>query len=238
MSDIIQGLWIGDELSVMERLSIASFLAHGHPYHLYVYDDVRGIPPGTVLRDASEVLPSSAIFTYKRRNSYAGFSNFFRYKLLLQDGGWWCDADLVCLKPFDFPDEYVFSTEIDQGLEVINSGAIKVPPHCEIMAYAWNVCQSKDPEQLVWGETGPALMTTAVASCSLESHKKKHDVFCPIPFLDWRDVLEPSRCAVMNEGTYAIHLWNEMWRRAGVDKNGTYDPDCLYERLKARYLGS
>ena len=31
---VVQGLWIGDRLSVMERLSIASFLRNGHQYHL------------------------------------------------------------------------------------------------------------------------------------------------------------------------------------------------------------
>ena len=30
---IIQGLWIGAELSVMEQLSISSFLLNGHDYH-------------------------------------------------------------------------------------------------------------------------------------------------------------------------------------------------------------
>src|SRR5258706_6206464 len=38
---IIQGLWIGPTLSQMEQLSIASFLANGHEYHLFVYDDVK-----------------------------------------------------------------------------------------------------------------------------------------------------------------------------------------------------
>ena len=84
---IIQGLWIGTELSVMEQLSIASFLHSGHHYHLYVYDDLKHVPAGTVVRDASEILPSSSIFQYKNRPSYAGFSNFFRYKLLLERGG-------------------------------------------------------------------------------------------------------------------------------------------------------
>src|SRR4051812_19813754 len=102
MKIIIRGLWIGAELSVMERMSIASFLAHGHEYHLYVYDDVKYVPKGALVRDANEILPSSMIFQYKHSKSYAGFANFFRYQLLLQKGGWWVDTDVVCLKPFLF----------------------------------------------------------------------------------------------------------------------------------------
>ncbi|MCI0557088.1 MAG: hypothetical protein MN733_01225, partial [Nitrososphaera sp.] len=100
MNKIIQGLWIGPELSVMEQLSIASFLLNGHEYHLYLYDELENIPFGTLIKDASEILPSSSIFQYKRRPTYAGFANFFRYKLLLERGGWWADTDTICLKPF------------------------------------------------------------------------------------------------------------------------------------------
>jgi len=108
LNKIIQGLWIGPELSVMEQLSISSFLLNGHDYHLYVYDYVKNVPVGAVVRDANEILPASRIFQYKRSPSYAGFANFFRYKLLLERGGWWADTDTICVKPFDFPEEYVF----------------------------------------------------------------------------------------------------------------------------------
>ncbi len=100
MPDVIQRLWIGERLSPMERLSITSFLRNGHPFHLYVYGKPDGVPEGTVVLDANEILPSSRIFKYAAHNTYAGFANFFRYKLLSEKGGWWVDADTVCLKPF------------------------------------------------------------------------------------------------------------------------------------------
>src|SRR5437773_4701676 len=159
---IIQGLWIGAGLSVMEQLSIASFLRNGHEYHLYTYNELPNVPAGTVIRDGNEILPASAIFQYKDRPSYAGFSNLFRYKLLLERGGWWADADVVCLRPFDFPEEYVFSSELNAGREIVNCGAIKAPKGSEAMAYAWRVCQAKKPGQLAWGETGPRLMSEVV----------------------------------------------------------------------------
>lgn len=233
---IIQGLWIGPELSVMEQLSVSSFLRNGHEYHLYVYDEVRNIPAGTTVKDAAEILPSSRIFQYKHFPTYAGFSNFFRYKLLLERGGWWVDTDTVCLKPFDFPEEHVFSSEMCEGVEVINSGIIKAPAGSRVMAYAWGVCQTKNPENLVWGETGPRLMAEAVGNCALEEYKRPHQVFCPLGYDEWRAVLEPGSDAAFDETTRAIHLWNEMWRAAGQDKNQRYHPDCLYEQLKKRYL--
>src|SRR6266850_2985168 len=119
MNKIIQGLWIGPELSVMEQLSIASFMRNGHEYHLYIYDEPKNVPVGTVIKDANEILPASSVFQYKQYPSYSGFSNFFRYKLLLERGGWWIDADTICLKPFDFPEDNVFSTEILNDREIV-----------------------------------------------------------------------------------------------------------------------
>jgi mannosyltransferase OCH1-like enzyme len=236
-NQIIQGLWIGPELSVMEQLSIASFLRNGHDYHLYVYDNVKNVPAGTVVMDANEILPSDRIFQYKRSPSYAGFSNYFRYKLLLERGGWWADTDTICLKPFDFSEEYVFSSEINyKGREVVNSGVIKAPAGSSVMAYAWRVCEKKKPSRLVWGEAGPRLMAKAVEKCALTKYKRSYRTFCPIDYVEWRKVLEPALEVHLNDETYAIHLWNEMWRAAGQDKNAQYDQTSLYERLKRSYL--
>jgi mannosyltransferase OCH1-like enzyme len=238
MNKIIQGLWIGPELSVMERLSVASFLENGHEYRLYVYDAVKNVPTGAVIKNANEILPASRIFQYKHQASYAGFANYFRYKLLLERGGWWVDTDVVCLKPFDFADEYVFASENDVKSEAISSGVMKAPAGSEVMAYAWNVCDQKDPQQLKWGETGPRLMTEAVSKFSLERYKKPCHYFNPVDYMDWRKVLDADTDGLLHEDSYAIHLWNEMWRAAGQDKNATYDPNCLYEQLKSSYIKS
>jgi mannosyltransferase OCH1-like enzyme len=236
MNEVIQGLWIGAELSVMEQLSIRSYLCNGHDYHLYVYDLPKYIPVGTVIRDANEILPASRIFQYKHQPSYAGFSNFFRYKLLYERGGWWTDSDNICLKHFDFPEEYVFATEVCDGVEVITSGIIKAPAGSQAMSHAWQVCQDKDPAQLVWGETGPKLIGETVRKYSLEGYVKSPDVFCPLGYNEWQRALEPGREELLAADSYSIHLWNEMWRAAGQDKNAQYPYNCLYEKLKRRYL--
>jgi hypothetical protein len=236
MPAIMQGLWIGKTLSVMEQLSLASFLRHGHPYHLYVYEEVSNVPAGTVLHDGNTIVPARMIFQYTHHQSYAGFANFFRYSLLLQKGGWWVDTDVICLKPFDFVEEYVFSTEWSRGQEMLNAGVIKAPVGSAAMAYAWHVCQTKNPTALVWGEVGSQLVTEVVQKFGLEVYRKRHTVFCPLSYTAWDAVLEPQRVWGFDETTYAIHLWNEMWRRGGRDKNVHYHPACLYEQLKGRYL--
>jgi mannosyltransferase OCH1-like enzyme len=232
----VQGLWIGSELSAMERMSINSFLINGHDYHLYVYDDVKRVPKGAVIKDGNEILPASRIFLYKDYASYSGFSNFFRYKLLLDKGGWWADTDLICLKPFAFQEEHVFASESIHDEVLITSGVIKAPAGSRAMQYAWQVCQTKNPQQLVWGETGPQLMAETVRKFSLEACVKQCGIFCPLSVLDWHRVREPDGDLMLADTTHAIHLWNEAWRRTGHDKNASYHPDCLYEKLKRKYL--
>jgi Glycosyltransferase sugar-binding region containing DXD motif len=238
-NDVIQGLWIGDELSTMERLSIASFLAQGHQYHLYVYRPVSNVPLGTCLKDASEVLPESMIFQYPDYASYAGFANYFRYKLLLERGGWWVDTDAVCLRPFDFADEYVFGSELTtEATTTPTSGFIKAPAGSEAMAFAWAQCLSKDPGRLTWGETGPRLVAEVIRKYSLHAFLQDYRTFTPVAHFEWERILAPGWTDGFPALTCAIHLWNEKWRRGGQDKNALYPSDCLYEQLKAMYLGS
>jgi glycosyl transferase-like sugar-binding protein len=220
----------------MERLSLASFLANGHAYHLYVYDHVKHVPAGAILEDASAIIPDSMIFKYKDADSYAGFSNYFRYKLLLERGGWWVDTDVVCLRPFQFEGDYVFASEITKsGTEVVTSAVIKAPVGSELMRFAWETCLSKDPQNIRWGETGPHLMQQAVAMFRLERFRKPYSAFCPITNPQWRSLVGANAASVIPSDTRAIHLWNELWRRAGQDKNGIYPASTLYEQLKKQY---
>jgi mannosyltransferase OCH1-like enzyme len=239
MNSVVQSLWIGTELSTMERLSLSSFLRCGHRVHLYVYRDLPNVPRGVTLCDANEILPASAVFQYPQHKSYAGFANFFRYKLLMERGGWWVDTDTVCLKPFDFSSEYVFPTEwtTTRG-STISAAPLKTPPDSAVMRYAWRTCESKDTQKLVWGETGPRLISDAVRTCTLEQYIVAPSVFCPIPYYEWNHLLDPARVWEFGADTCAIHLWNEMWRRSGTDKDARYHPECLYEQFKAKFLDS
>ena len=92
----------------MEEMCLSSFVHHGHEVHLYSYSEIENVPEGVEKKDGREILPEDMIFEYKHHKSFSGFSNYFRYKLLSEKGGWWTDTDVVCLKPFDFDSNYVF----------------------------------------------------------------------------------------------------------------------------------
>jgi hypothetical protein len=238
MGETVQMLWIGERLSTMERLSILSFLANGHPVRLFVYDPVAGVPDGVEVCDGNEVLPRSEIFVYRDHPSYSGFANYFRYQLLHRDGGWWFDTDMICLRPLRFEDACVISSEsMISGRVLATCSAMRMPPGSEAMQYAAHVCREADRETLYWGDTGPWLMNDAVERFRLWPYVRPTTTFCPIPPGDWQRLIDPDPpqldCAL--DGAATVHLWNEQWRRNGVDKDAVFAPTSLYELLRARY---
>jgi hypothetical protein len=236
MADIIQCLWIGRALSPLEQLSIRSFLDNGHEVHLYVYEQVEGVPRGTCIRNAERVLPRSAQFLYREHPSYAGFANFFRYRLLLEKGGWWVDLDTICLRPLDFAADYVFSSEdVLEGGTKANLAATRVPAGSELMADLWRQCEAFDVSKLSWGECGPQLMAEVIRRHALEEFVQPPKAFSPLPWWQWRDALDPDAAYKPPEEAYAIHLWNEMWRRGEIDKRVAAPAGSLYEWLQHRF---
>jgi hypothetical protein len=157
--------------------------------------------------------------------------------MLLETGGWWVDMDTVCLKPFDFPADYVISSEMCRGAAVMDLAALRVPPGSALAQYMWDVCEAKDPGRLRWGETGPRLLAEAVRHCGLEEFIQPVETFCPVDYEDWESVILRGDLE-LEPGAFAIHLWNEMWRDSATDKDCVYPAHCLYSKLKARYSGS
>jgi len=234
---IFQSLWIGDRLSRMESLSINSFLANGHEYHLYTFEKIK-TPPGTIVKNASDILPESKVFKYsgelsKGGGSYSGFSNYFRFKLLI-NGGWWVDTDVVCLREIDVNEPYVFVEEPHPAINnYVSSCLLKMPPQSEIAKYLWNQCESKDAQNIKWGETGPSLVTDGVNKFCLNEFVKSYKLFCPIKWTESEKIIENTS---IPKESYTLHMWNEMWRRKGIDKNKTHSFDSLFERLYKKYV--
>ena len=225
----------------MEKMCIISFLKNGHSFHLYTYGDVKGIPKGTMIKDANKIIPSNMIFKYKDHDSYAGFSNLFRYKLLLEKGNYWVDTDITCLQPLDSSEDYIFATErlsspLDENKIQANCCLMKVPAGSDIMKYCLEEAIIKDNHTLKWGDTGPRLLSNAITKLNMESHLATPKEYCPINWWEWSQVIDDTIDKKMISNSKTIHLWNEMWRRNKADKSRKYDNNSIFEWLKKRYL--
>ncbi len=235
-NSIIQGLWIGGDLSPLERISLRSFLTNGHEFVLYAYDTLTGVPSGVVVEDAEKIIPRSRLFRYVT-GSYAVFADLFRYKLLLEKGGWWSDLDVVCLRPFDFPNEYVFATEPDErGRAFVTNSVIKAPVGSPVLKSALAFCETSDLTKLRWGASGPDLLHRLVSCSEFSQFAQPPETFCPMSPQRWITPLLPSSLNALSTGCYAVHLWNEMWRRFSVNKYERFAPQSLFEQFRAMYL--
>ena len=249
MEPIIQSLWIGSDLSKMEQLSIKSFIDHGHTYHLYTYDKVGGIPEGVVVKDGNEILDRSEIFRYKN-GSISAFSNIFRFVLLYKKGGYWADTDLVCVKKLPFKEnDIVFSSEPDNSYKSIipNAGLIKIPKKHSMIIDAMKLLRDLKKDilngKISWG-LGPHTIKFLISKYNLNDKILDWTGISSCGWADYKSIFYPNTVTnskvIKNikdipESMYCIHLWNEMLRQGGVDKNQTFDKASLYEQLKEKH---
>lgn len=258
---VIQGMWLGEPLSTLEQLCMKSFMANGHEFHLYVYDELQGIPEGVVVKDANEIVPRERI---KEFRWFAGFSDFFRYSLMLKKGGWYVDMDVICLRPFDFTSEYVFASSgcmsykydykplpipdryVYKPDHFVGDAYIKAPANSALMSYCCKLIEEdtrKGTSGIPYDELGPRLFKKAVVKFGLEKYVQVPIVFDPVSHDMIALVLDPTVSWNLRE-SYAIHLSGSRWEHGshfgtipsvGLRPNDRYSHGCLYEQLKSRY---
>jgi glycosyltransferase involved in cell wall biosynthesis len=221
----IHGLWIGRELSKLEQLTIRSFLRQGHPFNLWVYDELdQELPDGVVLKDAATILPRDRIFLKEEpdpgatvgKKSYGPFSDLFRYKLLHDHGGIWVDMDLTCLKPFDFEEPYVFrSHQIG-----VMGNLLKAPKGSELMRRTFEMADSIAGEDVPWLAMN-RILTRNVHELDLATYVRRGIVNEG----DAADVIRTYAASPFQrppQSWYAIHWANEFWGTQAGNDSATY----------------
>lgn len=219
----VQMFWTGRPLGPIERLSIRSWLKHGHPVHLYTYTKDLKTPSGVELLDANTILHESLQYTYQN-GSPSAFSNDFRFSLLLKRGGVWVDADVVCVRPMPWlgSADIIIAGELRNKSNEPTTHLLRMPAN----SMAARLCvelQAKNRKliesgELKWG-AGPKTISVMVSTLHLEH--------CVLPWwrtstcppaafqslLGDRSTPYPTTMKTMKPDTDAIHLWHEMWRR-------------------------
>jgi hypothetical protein len=221
-TELVNGLWIGSELSKVEQLTIRSFMDNGHSFRLWIYDEAvrKYVPGGAIIADANNVIPASRIFNYAQRNkyghgkgSYAGFSDIFRYQLLYKYGGWWVDMDVTCLKPLDFDGPYFFRSHHELMLV---GNVMKCPQGSDVMLRCYEeAVLNVTAENTDWHKPIEILCSN-VSKAGLEKYivagVSNHD--------RWDETSRYIKSeAAIPTGYYFLHWQNEEWRHRMVDKS-------------------
>ena len=223
-------LWIDEGFGAVERACLRSVLRQGHGLTLYCYREPIGIPDGVELRDASAILPETAVVRH-RGGSVAPFSDWFRYELLKRGLGTWIDTDMYLLRPLDEEAEHLFGEERPG---VINNAVLRLPPDSPALADllepvrgatpAWLPARHRasshvrkllngrvDVGAMPWGTTGPAALTAVTSKLGISSCALPPPVFYPVPWEQAVWILDPALRLdqMVTEATVGIHLWNE-----------------------------
>lgn len=238
--------WHGEPLGRLERVCMRSFVAQGYDLVLWSYDTIGGVPDGVRRADAREILPESALFL-NRRGSLASFADWFRYELLCRHGGLYADTDVIALRP---------AAALPAGKFLVSQREWSKrrfrPRHWRI-AITNNVIFSPAPapgdlldlarayaarfpkSEVDWSELGPWLLQAIVGIHEAHGYTVMPPAYAN-PLGYWQAPAALLRPGRLPEKAAFLHGYNEMWRRAGMDKAAPFPPGSLLAGLEARFV--
>jgi hypothetical protein len=219
--------WNG-HFSLYEYACISSFIKNNFKVQVFAFDDKMIIPDGATLRDARDIVSEELLYAYTlsgQKGSMAGFADAFRIHLLKKEGGWWFDADVLCLKSADAFAETVKRKEKKvsigyQNSKYINNGVIYANDERFVDKLLLELEKIGYDGQ--WGDTGPKLITTAINTLGYKDYIDPVEQYYPIDGPDLIKLLDPyfniwSHSKVSSSS--AVHLWNDVIKHLCVPKN-------------------
>lgn len=222
--EVVNSLWIGNRLSSLELLTLKSFIAHGHPFRLWVYGELTGpIPEGVELCDASAIIPAGDVFAKNNADPGCGgigkgsfgapFSDLFRYRLLYLHGGWWTDMDVCLLKPLPSGVDWFFRNH--NKLRVIGN-VMRCPPASSLMEKTYEeVKNSCGPD------TGDWLLPNKILNRHIMNEGLAEHIHSGVSNNDvWSETSRMMRRIVpVPDAWLFIHWQNEELRVRKIDKD-------------------
>jgi|TARA_Y100000296_G_scaffold66548_1_gene78662 mannosyltransferase OCH1-like enzyme len=208
---IVNGFWYGSELGELEKLCINSWIKNGYEFHLWLYDGVE-VPKGVVVENANHIVSLHEYFTYDEgvsKGTAVAFSNLFRAQLLYQRGGLYVDLDVLCLKPYDFNKRFVFSEQIDTGLDGDVATCILYSESVGEELFTdwtdWITAKKNNWRPIAHGDLGPILFTKLITLYNLKEYVLPKEYFCPIGWPSHKDIFD------YKGDSYGIHLFGSLW---------------------------
>jgi hypothetical protein len=212
----------------------------GHRVDLYAYHPLE-VPPGISVVDASEVLSPAAIFCFKDAGrgvpDIGPFSDVFRFKLLLEKGGWWVDTDVLCASA-QFPEcQYAWANEFHQNIAPsIGTSQIRFPKGDPIIRQLYDECSRLAPVMRRREEIGPEVISRVVEQHGTpEGHFGSTEQFYPLEWIEafklWLPECRDEVTAKTNSA-YFVACWASLASDMGIDLNrmpprGSYLADAL-----------
>jgi hypothetical protein len=232
---VVRSFWHG-QFSPYEALCLSTFVAAGVQVELFCERPVAGLPDGVTYRNARDILDKQVAF-YRHEfdgPSPALHANHFRYALLETLGGWWVDTDVMLIGT-SLPATNIFIAQ--QSNRELNNSVMRFPAGHPLMKAARERAAA-ELENARWGDTGPKLLTELQPAYAPDMPIAPRESTYAIGPDEFQKFLLPEARDEVDERTLNstfVHLWNEMWRRAGIPKNIAPPKGCWLDRMFERH---
>ena len=228
--------WARGRLSAYEAACLASYTRHGYDMTIYSYGEVTNLPSAVIQRPASDIVDEKFTngFRIKGVSSLSHFSDLFRYALFQKTSQIWVDSDMFLLRPIDIVLPPTLLAREDT--RTLCGAIMRLDQANEALATLVGRAEAAASRDLVWGETGPNLLTELLGA-DIVATAYGPELFFPIHYDDFWKVFLPEHCEECEaqcEAGYTLHLWNNIVTKAGIWKDvlppqGSYLERCFVE---------
>ncbi len=251
----VASFWSGGDLSFVEQAVILSYHEHDADFTLFVDGPVDGIPAGTRVRPASDLMARPRwLPDVPDRKALAVWSDYLRLRLIAQ-GFLWVDMDAYCVRPFGVAGPHVFG---ENGEGQILSGVLALPPDSPALVQMTAMLDAPavippgrpqlwvnrrraagrlGPLDLPWGETGPRSLTRFLQQSGESRCAQPAPVFYPVfrttlPRLWMRGVPDD---AIVAPETLSVHLFGFTKRVMATHHGGLPPAGSWLDRMARRH---
>jgi hypothetical protein len=221
MKEITANLfWVGN-LSIYEYKCIQSFVKQGFITYVWTYGDLD-LPPGVVQKDANLIMPESEFNSIKLNNkpNPSCASDFFRFNLLIKEGGWWFDCDCFAMKPAeDFAklsktrQLIIGNSHHSHDVRYVNTGTIYCN-NLDIIKETLDISYSKldkNNNLSQYLDAGGYSIAEVIKKYKIERQVFRSRYFNPCPWGMMRTSFDPQFCQSLKnatENSFIYHFYN------------------------------
>jgi hypothetical protein len=177
------------------------------------------------------------------------FSDVFRFKLLLEQGGWWVDTDVICNSD-QFPEcQYAWANEFHQtaaGRVAIGTSQIKFPKNEPVVQQLYYESSRLASIMTNREEIGPQLISRVVQKHGTpNTHFGSTEQFYPIEWIEAFKLWLPQcreEVIAKTDRAFFIACWASLATYMGIDLNreppsGSYLADIFSRFAPSRSRG-
>ena len=225
----LTSLWIGKQFNQLSKLAVTSWLRLGYKVNLYINQSFK-LPLDLKNFEINGQLNfnnANDILNTKNIKDILPFSDLWRYTYLYNQGGTWCDADMILLKPLP-EDQIIISSEHtfqsggykSKESKICNIGVLRMPKGCPVLKAIIDKINNKGLENTEFTDN-MFLFRKIINKSYYKNFIAEPALYCPVPFWNCKELYYSNKYTTKyavdvnsNDDIIAnsigLHMWNQI----------------------------